>query len=368
MMKIGYKGVQPQKECTGINRLIKGMLEELVKEKELEAYYLGSDFLGVKKMNYIPDLYHANDFENYRKELRAMANVYDLDVIHSFFYPIGKLKGRGTVLTIHDLAALVNPEWLTNNKIYNFFDKDLRAAVKDVDHIIAVSIATKLDIQNKYEIEDEKISVIYPGLYNESMLVDVNIKNDVRKKYGIKDRYILSVCTVQPRKNLISLLTAFEIYKDRKPTKLQLVICGASGWRNSDFYQQVSSSKYSDDIIFTNYVSNEDLDALYEEALMIAYVSYFEGFGLPVLEGLSKGKAVITSNISSMPEVGGDAVCYVNPYSIEEIVDAIRKLVEDDMYREQLEKLALGQAAKFSYTRAAEETIDVYKKVGHLYE
>lgn len=101
---------------------------------------------------------------------------------------------------------------------------------------------------------------------------------------------------------------------------------------------------------------------------MIAYVSYFEGFGLPVLEGLSKGKAVITSNISSMPEVGGDAVCYADPYSVEEIADAIRRLAEDDLYRERLEKLALGQASKFSYKKAAKETIEIYKKVGRLYE
>lgn len=367
-MRVGYKGVQPQKECTGINRLIKGMMEELVEEKEFEAYYLGSDFLGVKKMSYIPDLYHVSDFENYRKELLAMAKVYDLDMIHSFFYPMGKMKGRGTVLTIHDLAALANPEWMTSNKIFDFFDKDLRAAAKEVDHIIADSIATKLDIQDKYQVEEERISVVYPGLYKESTLVTKDKKNDVRKKYGIKEPYILSVCTVQPRKNLKSLLTAFELYKDRKPTTLQLVICGASGWRNSDFHQQVSSSKYCDHIIFTNYVSNEDLDALYEEALMVAYVSYFEGFGLPVLEGLSKGKAVITSNISSMPEVGGNAACYANPYSVEEIADAIRRLAEDDLYRERLEKLALVQASKFSYKKAANETIEIYKKVGRLYE
>lgn len=367
-MKIGYKGYQPQKECTGINRVVKGTLEEIVAEEDIDAYYLGDDFLGIKKMNYIPDLYQVSDYENYRKELHAMAKAYDLNIIHSFFYPIGRIETKGTVLTVHDLAALTNPDWLSNNRIFELFDISLRSAVKEVDHIIADSIATKLDIQNKYGVEENRISVVYPGLYSENELTAENKKIDVRKKYGIKENYILSVCTVQPRKNLISLLRAFEIYKERKSTKLQLVICGASGWRNSDLFQTVSSSKYCEDIIFTNYVPNAELDALYEEALMVAYVSYFEGFGLPILEALSKEKAVITSNVSSMPEVGGDAVCYVDPYSVEEIADAIQRLAEDDLYRIQLEKLAPIQASKFSYKKAARETIDIYKKVGRLYE
>ena len=151
-------------------------------------------------------------------------------------------------------------------------------------------------------------------------------------------------------------------------TKLQLVICGAYGWKNSDVYQLASNSKYRDDIIFTNFVSDMDLDRLYEEALLVSYVSYYEGFGLPVLEALDKGKAVITSNISSMPEVGGDAVCYINPYDIGEIADAIQKLAEDDLYRRHLEALALVQAANFSYKKAAKETIEIYKKVGYMYE
>lgn len=121
-------------------------------------------------MNYIPDLYHVSDYENYRKELHAMAKVYDLNIIHSFFFPIGRMETQGTVLTIHDLAALANPDWMTSNRIFEIFDISLRSTAKEVDHIIADSIATKLDIQNKYGVEEKRISVVYPALYSENEL------------------------------------------------------------------------------------------------------------------------------------------------------------------------------------------------------
>lgn len=367
-MKVGYKGVLPQKECTGMNRLIKGMLAEIVKEQNFEAFYLGTDFLEIDRINYIPDLYAVGDIENYTKELQVMANVYDLDIIHSYYYPIKRIKECGTVLTIHDLSPIVNPDWFAADNRIDFFNNYLRESAKQVDHIIADSFATKLDIQKIYDIAEERISVVYPGLYRESIIYVEDDEIDVREKYGIQKDYVLSVCTIQPRKNLYSLLKAFEIYKDTGVIDIQLVVCGASGWRNSDFYQQVRESKYYDDIIFTQYVPDLELNALYREALMVAYVSYFEGFGLPVLEALDKGKAVITSNISSMPEVGGNAVCYVNPYCVEEIAEAIRRLAEDDLFRKQLEKRAPKQASKFSYKKAAKETIEIYKKVRCLYE
>ena len=302
------------------------------------------------------------------KELYMIGSNCGIDIIHSFYFPIGMIKGQKTILTIHDLAAIKNPDWFPGRDTFDLFNGCLRKVIKEINHIIAVSNATKLDIQNIYEVDEEKISVIYNGLYRESKLDERNRYVDVRKKYKINGEYILSVCTIEPRKNLISLLRAFEIYKERKTTKLQLVVCGASGWKNSDVYQQASNSKYRDDIIFTNFVSDMDLDRLYEEALLVSYISYYEGFGLPVLEALDKGKAVITSNLSSMPEVGGDAVCYIDPYNIEEIADAIQRLAEDDLYRQHLEALAPGQAANFSYKKAAKETIEIYKRVGCMYE
>ena len=141
---------------------------------------------------------------------------------------------------------------------------------------------------------------------------------------------------------------------------MKLVLVGGIGWDN-EFENEISRlNQYRDSIILTGFVSDKELSSLYQFALAVAYVSFYEGFGLPLLEALTAGKAVISSNVTSMPEVCGKVACYCDPYEIESIEDAIDRVVNDEDYRNSLELNARTQAANFSYKKAAKETIDIY--------
>ena len=250
-----------------------------------------------------------------------------------------------------------------------FFDVRLRKSCEIADMICSVSQNTKKDIVEYFNIPEEKIRVVYPGCYlpYKGRLDKEFSENDVMKKYGLVNReFILSVCTIEPRKNLKGLIEAFKIFKEHnRESPIKLVLCGRLGWDNtfSAFYEGFPE-KFKADVVLTGYVSDADLDVLYENALAFAYVSFYEGFGSPILEALQRKKAVICSNISSMPEVGGDAVLYCNPYNVESIFEDMERLANDSELVASLEKKAFLQASKFSYKKMAREMVDIYNMFG----
>ena len=226
--------------------------------------------------------------------------------------------------------------------------------------MIAVSQYTQNDIVKHYGIKEEKIKVVYNGLYPVDLFGETKQGKAVASLEN--DRFILSVSGIGPHKNQVAMVEAFLLYKQRNPEDdVKLAITGPIRQYQTvrdilEKYKEVSES-----IVFTDYVSDEQLVWLYQKALSFIYVSIYEGFGLPILEALSLGKAVICSNVTSMPEVGGDAVEYCNPYDIESIAEAIEHVVSDDVYRRELESKAIRQANKFSYKKAAEQTLEIYK-------
>ena len=175
---------------------------------------------------------------------------------------------------------------------------------------------------------------------------------------------MLSICTLQPRKNLISLINAYEVYRDKnKESGIKLVLTGQLGWKFDNIIRRINQSKYKEDIILTGYVEENEMAALYKGALVFAYISYFEGFGMPVLEALHYGKAVLTSNTTSMPEVGGEAAFYCDPYDLESIYTSLECLLENKECRENLQEKAVSQAEKFSYRISAEKLENVFNQV-----
>ena len=174
----------------------------------------------------------------------------------------------------------------------------------------------------------------------------------------------MSVSTIEPRKNLRGLLNGFISFKKaHEKSDLKLVLVGGIGW-DKEFESYINGvDDYRDSIILTGFVTDEELSALYKYALAVAYVSFYEGFGLPILEALTAGKAVISSDTTSMPEVGGNAVCYCNPYKVDSIEAAFEQVVYNDSYRKELESMARTQASRFSYEKAAKETIAIYNAI-----
>jgi glycosyltransferase involved in cell wall biosynthesis len=186
----------------------------------------------------------------------------------------------------------------------------------------------------------------------------------VRQRYGIARDYILSVGSLQPRKNLVRLIHAYVNLRRRDDdVDHQLVIVGKKGWLYQDIFRAARESPFVEDIIFTGYVPEEDLPALYSGATVFVYPSIFEGFGLPVLEAMACGVPVITSNSSSLPEVVGEAAILVNPYDERAIEVALRQVVWNAELRRELSERGLRRAQQFSWRRTAELTVRAYEEV-----
>ena len=216
------------------------------------------------------------------------------------------------------------------------------------DAIIVDSQSTQKDVSTFFSIPENKINVVH-------LASDMKPRNGyLPSKYGIKGDYLLFVGTVEPRKNLLRLIEAF----NQLDPKLKLVIVGVSGWDNKAVYKTKNPN-----IIFTGYVPEKDLPIFYGNARLLVYPSLYEGFGIPILEAMHCGCPVITSNISSMPEVAGDAALLVDPYSVEEIKRAVQRLLGDVKLRKKLIDNGYRQASRFSWEKTANETIKVYEKV-----
>lgn len=286
-----------------------------------------------------------------------------LDVFHSSDWTQPPTRAA-KVTTIHDLAVLKYPEVFPPN-ILSAHRRRLAWVKKECDLIIAVSKSTKKDIIEILKIPEAKIHVIYEApSFNFTSEVSPRRGRGpstsevfrVKKRYGIKGDYILSVATLEPRKNLQRIIKAFKIL-GKDFNDFQLVLVGKIGWGES--------LKPSQNIILTGYVTDEELSVLYSGASCLIYPSLYEGFGQPILEAMACGCPVVTSNISSMPEVAGDAAVLVDPLSVESIAEGIKKALEN---REELVKKGYQQVKKFSWDKCARETLKVYEEVVGRYD
>ena len=268
------------------------------------------------------------------------------------------------ITTIHDVLVFLYPEYFSL-KHRTIVSNLIKMAVKSSDHIITDSISSKNELLSIFsKINPENISVI-PLAAN---IKQLNSKSDksVHNLYGIPSNYLLSVGTFEPRKNLARLIESFlELKHSQKLQDVGLVLVGGKGWLDSG----VGSDKEDlnkKGIFPIGFVEDEFLPYLYSNAMAFIYPSIHEGFGLPPLEAMSCGSPVILSNSSSLPEVGGDAVLYVDPFSVESIKEAIERIVYDDELRKSMAKKSLKQSQKFSWDRTAELTEEVYAKVLEL--
>lgn len=273
------------------------------------------------------------------------------------------LPGAKTLLTVHDLSFVRAPE-TTTPVLKAYLDRVVPRSVHRATHILADSQATKEDLVELYGTPPEKITVLLGGANPEFKPVEDKVgRRSVRERYHIPPNpYIFSIGTVQPRKNYARLITALAAlgpaFED-----VHLVIAGGRGWLDSPIYQSVTDSGLSERVHFIGFARDEDLPALYSEARCLAYPSLYEGIGLPVLEAMACGIPVVTSNISSMPEVAGDAALLIDPYQVDELVDSLRRLLTDESLRADLIKRGYDQAACFTWDRAAQQLQDIYRQM-----
>ena len=278
-----------------------------------------------------------------------------VDVFHSSDWtqpPSNSAK----VTTIHDFGFLKYPS-TAHPKISSVMKNRFKWIKKDVDLIIAISKATKNDVVDILGIPPHKVKVVYEALPKDIKKVQNNkLIADIKKKYKIKNDFLLSVATLEPRKNLKRVILAFKEVKKIIPD-MQLVLAGKFGW-DQDIKKMMG--KKPKDVIFTGFIDREhELSSLYSSASCFVFPSLYEGFGLPILEAMVCGCPVVTSNISSMPEVAGDAAVLVEPLEVESISHGIIKAIKE---KDTLIEKGFKQIDKFSWEKAARETLKVYKQ------
>jgi len=290
---------------------------------------------------------------------------------HFFTVPLS--VGSKKIITFHDLSFERYSGFFSWRK--RAWQKFLMAAqqeAKEASQIIAVSQSTKDDLINLYGIEPGKIKVIYSGVGKQftPMNNEQRTTNNIRKKYKLPEKFILYFGTIEPRKNIIGLIRAFELLKNNCSLftvhcSLKLVIAGAKGWLCQDIFKTAQQSKYCRDIIFTGFVEEIDKPALYNLAELFVYPSFFEGFGFPPLEAMACGLPTIVSHTSSLPEVVGQGALTIDPYNIDELAWAMEIALTDNNLREQLIKKGVKQAKKFSWSKCARETLNILYENRH---
>lgn len=282
----------------------------------------------------------------------------DAELFHATEHLLLPLRSIPTVLTVHDLIFRHLPE---HHKPLNrwYLNLALPLYCRRATHIIAISECTRRDLMAAYDLPPGRITVVHEAADPRFHSQPPEAVDAVRARYGLPERYILFVGTVEPRKNLTRLLEAFEAVHSTGLTD-GLVIVGRRGWLYGDFFARLERSPVREAVRFPGYVPDEYLPAIYAGAQALAFPSLYEGFGLPALEAMACGTPVACSDASALPEVAGEAALYFDPRNVASIIDALRGLLDDADLRADLEERGLRRAAKFSWSRVANETRAVY--------
>ncbi len=269
-----------------------------------------------------------------------------------------------TLAVIHDLNFEHYPETLPKN-VLNYYLKYFPQFAKKATRIATVSEFSKNDIVNTYHIKEDKIDVVYNGANSKFQPISDNEKSNVKAKFTNNQNYFLFVGTLHPRKNILRLLMAFNQFKKVTKSKMKLVLAGKKMWWTTEinaFFEQMEAKS---DVVFTGRLSEQELIKITAAAYAITYVPIFEGFGIPLVEAMQCGVPVITSNVTSMPEVVEDAGLLVNPFSEEEIANAMIRLAADENLRKELMLKSIQQATKFSWEISAQLLMDAIMESGY---
>lgn len=298
--------------------------------------------------------------------LRLSAEVFTRppDVLFVPAHVLPLYHGPRTVVTLHDLGYLHYPA-AHRPADRRYLHASTRWSAHQATAVIADSCATRDDLVAAYGVPRDRIHVIYLGR-DEALtpVADAGELARVRAAYGLGERYLLYVGTLQPRKNLARVIAAFARVCDRVELGgVQLVLAGKKGWLYDDLFAAVERLGLRGRVAFPGYIPDADLPALLSGGTAFVFPSLYEGFGIPVLEAGGCGVPVITSNTSSLPEVAGDAALLVDPHDVEAIAEAMYRLVTDEALRAELTRRGLENVKRFSWEKCARETLAVLEAV-----
>jgi glycosyltransferase involved in cell wall biosynthesis len=294
--------------------------------------------------------------------LPGLAKSHQIDLLHSLHYTMPLAYPGQTVVTFHDMTFFLFPHHHTLLKRY-FFRFFIHTSSRQAAALIADSESTRQDAIRLAGVPSDKIFTAPLGVTQEFHPIrEYTILLQARQKYHLPERFLLYVGMIEPRKNLPTLLQAYATIADQMPDH-RLVVVGPKGWMVENILQLTGRLNISDKVHFTGYVEQADLPLIYNMADVFIYPSVYEGFGLPVLEAMACGTPVVTSNVSSMPEIVGDAGVLLAPNDSQALAHSLLELINDPVNRQRLSIKGLERAAAFTWDRTAEKTIAVYRHV-----
>ncbi|MCR1935386.1 glycosyltransferase family 4 protein [Clostridium tepidum] len=357
-----YKG-------TGIGTYTEKVLTNMIKENNKDSfniYWSGENYLKFKEHNtniILTSRKHNKFFE--QTYIPYHLNNAKCDVYHIPQNGIGISENINCkiVVTIHDLIPYIMPETVGRGYL-NKFLKEMPKIIELSDKIITVSEWSKKDISKFFPMKKDKIEVI--PLAADSKYKPLNklyCKNVLKKKYGIELPFILYLGGFSSRKNVKSIIEAFEKIYNKLPEKHTLVIVGSKKDEGEKLYEFSRKLKISSNIIFTDFVEEQDLPIFYNGCSVFIYPSLYEGFGLPPLEAMSCGCAVIASNITSIPEVTSDCCINIDPFDVDNMSASMENILKNPELQDKLGKKALERSKLFSWEKTAKNTLNVYKSI-----
>ncbi|RNL53952.1 glycosyltransferase family 4 protein [Pedobacter jejuensis] len=282
---------------------------------------------------------------------------------HSPGYVLPLLK-IPAIVTVHDIIPLDFPRFSKDETVI-YYKLFLRSSLKAASGIIAVSNCVKDDIMRKFpDILASKIHVVHHGIHSKFLRVsNIETLENVRERYHLPEKYMLFLGNIEPRKNLISIFRAFDVFKNRSSIPCKLVIAGKKGWKYSEVFDFLDKTSHKDDIIFTGYVRDADIPALYSMSEVFLFPSWYEGFGMPALEAMACGCPVIISNRGALPEITGKNCLIVDPSDISELAESMTNILSNGQVRDMLIANGLKWSGQFTWALAATKTLNIYQSI-----
>ena len=383
-MKITIDARPAMLQRTGIGHYTYNLVNLLHKIAPEHHYYLCDVFAGM-------GFYNMHRVDNKQSNTDRFLNIFKIPfpfvTVSRFLMLMGnKLQGKATkientdlffgtnfravfadnvktVITIHDMAHEYFPETIKDSATLTYLKDQLPEVARKADRIIAVSETTRDDIIRFLAVDPGKIRVVFNGVESRfRQIADTDLLTRLRERYGLPDKFMLYVGAIQPRKNISGIVEAYARLCERNVCSHHLVIAGGDCWKSEGLKTQIAALNLQDKVHFLGYVDDSDLPGLYNLADQFVFPSFYEGFGLPVLEAMACGIPVLTSKTSALSEVAGDAAILVDPHSVDEIAYAMERLALDAELRKNCIDKGLQRARLFSWERCAEETLAVLQE------
>jgi len=300
-----------------------------------------------------------------QRHLPGLIAKKHLVVFHAPAFVLPGRSSAATVATIHDLVFMRYPETFGYFR-RNYLSWAIPRSVYRATKVIADSEATRRDLRDLLGVKPERVAVIPLGIGEEFFnTAPFEAFAQAHSMLALPERYILTVGTIEPRKNLVRLIEAYAIVKERMKRRCPvLVLVGRKGWKYEDVFDRIADRQLGGDVIWSDFLSDELVRAVYQHATLFVCLSLHEGFGLPLLEAMASGVAVLSSDRSSMPEVVGEAGVLVDPTNVEAVADAMEALLKNDERRQELAARARERARGFSWELTARQTLAIYQEIG----